>query len=94
MKKVILEQGEQVIRLEDITDMMIIGILWGDKYKSFLIKNIENKTFGFSLDDRSLDGKWTKNTNKEYIKFVLNNEINSKVFVFDSPKELAQWLAE
>ena len=94
MKKVIFEQDEQVIRLEDITDKMIIGILWGDNYKSFLIKNIENKTLGFNLNDRSLDGKWTKNTNKEYIKSFLNNEINSKVFVFDSPKELAQWLAE
>ena len=65
MKKVIFEQDEQVIRLEDITDKMIIGILWGDNYKSFLIKNIENKTLGFNLNDRSLDGKWTKNTNKE-----------------------------
>ena len=94
MKKVIFEQDEQVIRLEDITDKMIIGVLWGDNYKSFLIKNIENKTLGFSLDDRSLDGKWTKNTNKEYIEHLLSNEIIFKVFVFDSPKELAQWLAE
>lgn len=94
MKKVIIEQDEQVIRLEDITDKMIIGLLWKDKHKSFLIKNIENKTLGFSLDDRSLDNKWTRDTNKEYIKSYLSNEINSKVFVFDSPKELAQWLAE
>lgn len=94
MKKVIFEQDEQVIRLEDITDKMIIGILWRDKRKSFLIKNTENKTLGLSLDNRSLKGKWTKNTNKEYIKSLLRIEINSKVFVFDSPKELAQWLAE
>lgn len=94
MKKVIFEQDEQVIRLEDITDKMIIGILWRDKRKSFLIKNTENKTLGLSLDNRSLKGKWTKNTNKEYIKSLLRTEINSKVFVFDSPKELAQWLAE
>ena len=94
MKKVIFEQDEEVIRLEDITDKMIIGLLWKDKHKSFLIKNIENKTFGFSLDDRSLNNKWTRDTNKEYIKSFLSNEINSKVFVFDSPKELARWLAE
>ena len=94
MKKVIIEKNEQVIRLEDITDDMIVGLLWKDKYKSFLIKNIENKTLGFSLDDRSLNNKWTRNTNKEYIKSFLSNEINSKVFVFDSPKELAQWLAD
>lgn len=35
MKKVIFEQDEEVIRLEDITDKMIIGLLWKDKHVFF-----------------------------------------------------------
>ena len=91
MKKVIIEQNEQVIRLEDITDDMIIGITWNDDDKSFLIKNHENMTVGIGLNRLTTLNHWTEKTHKDYIK---NSDFLKDVFVFDSPKELAQWLAE
>ena len=92
MKKVIIKQDEQVIRLEDITDEMIIGILWKNGLKSFLIKDYNGNTIGLELNTRKTVGHWSKPSHREYAK---NSGIDVKsIFVFDSPKELAQWLAE
>lgn len=91
MKKVIFEQNEQVIRLEDVTDDMIIGLTWHDDDKSFLIKNHENKTVGIGLNRLTTLNNWTAKTHKDYIK---NAALIKNVLIFDSPKELAQWLAE
>ena len=91
MKKVIIEQNEQVIRLENVTDDMIIGILWDDDDKSFLIKDDDNRTVGIKLNRLTTLYNWVATNHKAYIK----NASNFKdIFVFDSPKELAQWLAE
>ena len=91
MKKVIIEQNEQVISLENIKDDMIIGILWDNNEKSFLIKNDDNRTVGVELNRLTTYYNWVATNNKSYIK----NASNFKdIFVFDSPKELAQWLAE
>ena len=91
MKKVIIEPNEQVIRLENVTDDMIIGILWDDDDKSFLIKDDANVTVGMSLNRLTTSCKWIARNHKDYIKKACNFK---DVFVFDSPKELAQWLAE
>ena len=91
MKKVIIEQNEQVIRLEDITDDMIIGVTWLDDDKSFLIKNHENMTVGIELNRLTTLNKWTAKNHKDYIKAASDFK---DIFVFDSHKELAQWLAE
>ena len=91
MKKVIIEQNEQVIRLEDITDDMIVGIIWHDDDKSFLIKDNDNLTVGIGLNGLTTFGHWVAKNHKEYIKKACNFK---DIFVFDSPKELAQWLAE
>ena len=68
MKKVIIEQNEKVIRLKDITDDMIIGILWENDSKSFLIKNHENMTLGIGLNRLTTLNKWTAKNHKDYIK--------------------------
>ena len=91
MKKVIFEQNEQVIRLEDITDDMIVGLLWKSGNKSFLFKDDNNNTIGFELNTRTTLNCWAAKNHKDYIKKSYNFK---DVFVFDSPKELAQWLAE
>ena len=91
MKKVIIEQNEQVISVEDIKDDMIIGILWINDEKSFLIKNDENLTISVELNRLTTLDNWTAENYKEYIKKASNFK---DIFVFDSPKELAQWLAE
>ena len=92
MKKVIIEQDELFIRMDDITDEMIIGILWENGLKSFLIKDYNGDTIGFELDRRTTVDHWSKPSHREYVK---KTGIEAKsIFVFDSPKELAQWLAE
>ena len=91
MKKVIIEPNEQVIRLENVTDDMIIGILWDDDDKYFLIKDDANMTVGMSLNGLTTFCNWTARNHKDYIKRACNFK---DVFVFDSPKELAQWLAD
>ena len=91
MKKVIIENDERVIHLENVKDDMIIGILWINDEKSFLIKNDDNMTLGIELNRLTTFYNWVARNHKEYIK----NASNFKdIFVFDSPKELAQWLAE
>ena len=91
MKKVIIEQEEQVISLEQITDDMIVGIIWYDDDKSFLIKDNENMTVGIGLNRLTTLGHWIAKNHKDYIKKASDLK---GVFVFDSIKELAQWLAE
>ena len=91
MKKVIIEQDEQVIRFDDITDNMILGIMWNSGKKSFLIKDNLNRTVGIELQSLTTLDHWTESTHKAYLKEAYSTK---EVFVFDSPKELAQWLAE
>lgn len=94
MKKVIIEQYEQVIRLEQITDDMIVGIEWEVGKKSFLIKNEDDETLSVSLEERDTIGCCPKFSHFDYVKEVISDSTAKNVFVFDSPKELAQWLAE
>ena len=91
MKKVIIEQNDQVISVEDIKDDMIIGILWINDEKSFLIKTDDNMTVGIELNRLTTFYNWVAKDHKDYIKKACNFK---DIFVFDSPKELAQWLAE
>ena len=91
MKKVIIEQNEQVISVEDIKDNMIIGIRWINDEKSFLIKTDDNMTVGIELNRLTTFYNWVAKDHKDYIKKACNFK---DIFVFDSPKELAQWLAE
>ena len=92
MKKVIIKQDEPVIRLEDITDEMIVGVFWKSGLKSFLIKDYNGNTIGLELNTRKTVGHWSKPSHWEYLK---NTGFGAEsIFVFDSPKELAQWLAE
>ena len=92
MKKVIFEQDEQVIRLDDITDEMIVGVLWKSGRKSFLIKDYDGNTVALELNERTTDNHWSKPSHREYVK---NSGFDAEsIFVFDSPEELAKWLAE
>ena len=91
MKKVIIEQNEPVIHLENVKDNMIIGILWLNGDKSFLIKDDEDRTVGIELNRLTTFYNWVAKDHKDYIKKACNFK---DIFVFDSPKELAQWLAE
>ena len=91
MKKVINENDERVIHLENVKDNMIIGIRWINDEKSFLIKTDDNMTVGIELNRLTTFYNWVAKDHKDYIKKACNFK---DIFVFDSPKELAQWLAE
>ena len=49
MKKVIFEQNEQVISLENVKDDMLVGIMWEDGTKNFLIKDDLNNTISIGF---------------------------------------------
>ena len=90
MKKVVFEQNENVINASEVTDYMIIGILWKNGDKSFLIKDDKGCSVSIELNSRTTKGHWVEPSHNIYIK----NANKKDIFVFDSPKELAQWLAE
>ena len=91
MKKVIFKQKDNVINVSDVTDDMIVGILWEDGDKSFLIKDDNGFSVGIGLNSLTTKKHWSGTSHEDYIR----NTNNAKdFFVFDSPKELAQWLAD
>ena len=93
MKKVIIEQNEKVIGLKNITDDMLVGIMWEDGTKNFLIKDDSNNTKSIGFINLKTYYCWHTATHETYVKRALRQK-KSSAFVFDSPKELAQWLAE
>ena len=93
MKKVIIEQNEQIIGLKNITDNMLVGIMWKNGTKNFLIKDDSNNTISIGFKNLTTYDCWHTSTHEAYIKRALRQK-KSSAFVFDSPKELAQWLAE
>jgi hypothetical protein len=94
MKKVIIEQDEQVIRLEDVANAMIIGIEWKSGGKSFLIEEENGETLSIIFEERYTTSISVKFSPSYYVKEAISGSTAKNVFVFDSPKELAQWLAE
>ena len=91
MKKVIFKQEDNVINVSDVTDDMIVGILWEDGDKSFLIKDDNDFSVGIGLNSLTTKKHWSAPSHEDYIR---NTYDAKKIFVFCSPKELAQWLAE
>lgn len=93
MKKVIFEQNEQVISLENVKDDMLVGIMWEDGTKNFLIKDDLNNTISIGFKNLTTHDCWHTATHEVYVKRALRQK-KSSAFVFNSPKELAKWLAE
>ena len=91
MKQVIFKKNDNVIKISQVTDDMIVGVLWEDGDKSFLIKDDNCFSIGLGLNNLTTKNHWSAPSHEDYIRGTFDAK---DFFVFDSPKELAQWLAE
>ena len=89
MKKVIAQQ-EQTINIEHLNDNHIIGIKWNDNSKVKLVNTREGFCSMYLSEVVVLNKVHTK-TLQEYIKYAMKEE-KVEVFVFDSTKELLNWM--
>lgn len=80
------------VELSKIEDNNHIGILWGSGQKSKVIQTDEG-FMGFSLLDEDLRGHWTRKSKNKYVEDVLE-QIGTKAYIFDSERELLEWLLE
>ena len=67
--------------------------MWEDGTKNFLIKDNSNNTISIGFKNLTTYDCWHTATHETYVKRALRQK-KSSAFVFNSPKELAQWLAE
>lgn len=90
MIKVILEEKKPEMHISDITDNSIVGILWTDGIKSYLIKDGANIVHVGNNNNTAypMNGMTSK---KNYIIDLNSNEA---VYVFNDMKELFKWLSE
>jgi hypothetical protein len=94
MKKlVVLKQKNDVIDLSQITDKSIVGIEWESSSKSFIIQIKSNRYAGTGSIDLSVNGVWETETKMDYIEKAITQQ-NADCFVFNTLKELYEWLAE
>ena len=80
------------VELSKIEDNNHIVILWGSGQKSKVIQTDE-VFMGFSLLDEDLRGHWTRKSKNKYVEDVLE-QIGTKAYIFDSERELLEWLLE
>lgn len=92
MKKVVKNQQSDVINLSDVTDESIVGIQWSDESKSFLIKLESKKFAACGHSHLYLGNAWHRPSVKEYLEDVI--VAGATPFVFDTLKELYQWMAK
>ena len=93
MRKVIVENDSNVIKLSQITNESIIGINDRFKNKGFIIEQ-SNGTFS-SSNDLSFFKTWSCSTKRDYIeKFLATSKGKVEFFEFKTVKELFKWLSE
>jgi hypothetical protein len=90
MKKVIAQQQEQVINLENLNDNHIVGIKWNDNSKVKLVKTKEGFC-GVRISEVNLLFKLYTDSIQEYVKHTMRGD-KVEVFVFDNTKELLDWM--
>jgi hypothetical protein len=91
MKKLVLKQECDVIELSQITKTSIIGGISRTDGKVF-INQTPNGQFFSCLKDMDNIGCWVLNSKFEVAKKLI--DLSVELFVFDTLKELYQWLAE
>jgi hypothetical protein len=94
MKKVVVvKQESDVIDLSQITNDSIVGVKWRSGNKSFIIEVKRDEFACCEHKKLSFVNSWTTKTILEYVSSAINDQ-GAKCFVFDTFKELYQWLAE
>lgn len=92
MKKVVKNQQSDVIILSDVTNENFVGIQWDDGDKSFVIKLPNGRFVGAGEEDLDLESSWTKPSLKKYLEDTI--QMGATPYVFDTLKELYQWMVE
>ena len=93
MKQVVYETPK-VVGLSEITDRSNIGIQWNGGDRVMLVETGLAKFAGLGLSmGLTIYGKKTTSSKKEYIEEALLQK-NTKVFVFETPFELLEWMAD
>lgn len=95
MKKIIDKVPSEFARLDDINNKSIVGILWADGAKSFVIR-VRDTSFvsvGAGLTNFDVSNCWGEPSVKEYILSATNGQ-RATAFLFESDKELYKWMSE
>jgi hypothetical protein len=91
MKKVIVSRESIDVLVSELTNKSLVGVWFTDtEQKSTLIKNKD----GYVAIDKDLDISfcWSKPSIQEYVSEAL--KLKAKVFVFETHKEMFNWLIE
>lgn len=91
MKQVVYETPK-VVGLSEITNKCIIGIQWKGGSRVMLIETDAGKFTGVGLTLTTC-GKKVVRSKKEFVEEVMSKE-NATVFVFETPFELLEWMAD
>ncbi len=89
MKEVIKKEPKETIHLYDINNDSIVGIHWTNQEKAF-IRYCEEGFCGAELSVDDVSSSWSKNSVGEYVDSALKD--NARAFVFNTYKELFNWL--
>ena len=92
MKKVVKNQQCDVINLSDVTNESIVGVQWKDGEKSFIVKLKSEKFAACGSTDLCLGDAWHRTSVEKYLEKTIS--MGATPFVFDTLKELYQWMAE
>jgi len=91
MKKVLFNTPIGV-SIDTINNKSNVGIIFNTSpsFKIWLVEDDKGDYFGFSIGDETTSSKWYKNSKKEYC--IHANAQDVEIFVFDTEKELIEWL--
>jgi len=94
MRKVLTEKV-LVTYIDEITNDAIVGIDWGSGAKGTVIKDHEGnyRAIGNSRAGLDLGSTWCRRSVIEYVEYALEQK-GSTAFVFDSAKELFEWMSK
>ena len=92
MKKVVRQYDlESKVSIEDINDKSIVGIVWRGGQRSFVIESGPGSFCAMDSHHFSLNHSWKKPSKKEYVDSAMNQNPEG-VYIFDTYKELYEWL--
>lgn len=92
MKKIIEKEEKDVIELSQITNDSIVGIRWKNGEKSFISELFNDVFIGISVGELSLTSKWGENSKQAYVRRTIS--LGRACFIFETVKELREWLRE
>jgi hypothetical protein len=96
MKRVLREQEEEGISINNIRDNQAIGIEWSlGGTKSIIIFNRQGTFEGLAnnSDYPSTECSWNADTKQEYVTRSLGQHNEVQAFLFKDTKELLKWFS-